>query len=310
MTREEFVAEATDAGQRLDKYLSALLPELSRSQLQKLLEDGAVLCNGSPAVKSDKIRSGDRICVSIPDPVELTAVPQDILVEIVYEDDALLVVNKPKGMVVHPAPGNPDGTLVNALLYHCQGRLSSINGVIRPGIVHRIDKDTSGLLLVAKTDEAHASLSSQIAEHSLTREYRAVTVGHLKADSGTISYPIGRSRTDRKKQAVDGLNPRNAVTHYEVLERIGGYDLVRFRLETGRTHQIRVHSAYLGHPVAGDTVYGGEKNSCGLQGQCLHAMTLGFTHPSTGERLTFTAPLPTYFTSFLKKIKTQAGLTG
>lgn len=310
MTREEFVAEATDAGQRLDKYLSALLPELSRSQLQKLLEDGAVLCNGSPAVKSDKIRSGDRICVSIPDPVELTAVPQDIPVEIVYEDDALLVVNKPKGMVVHPAPGNPDGTLVNALLYHCQGRLSSINGVIRPGIVHRIDKDTSGLLLVAKTDEAHASLSAQIAEHSLTREYRAVTVGHLKADTGTIAYPIGRSRTDRKKQAVDGLNPRNAVTHYEVLERIGGYDLVRFRLETGRTHQIRVHASYLGHPVAGDTVYGGEKNTCGLQGQCLHAMTLGFIHPTTGERLIFTAPLPPYFTAFLKKIKSQAGLTG
>ncbi len=310
MTTERFTVTAEYASERIDRFLSSMLPDCSRSQLQKLLDDGKVLRNGAKAAKSDKVRPGDRVEAEISDPVELTAVPQDIPIEIVYEDDALLVVNKPKGMVVHPAPGNPDGTLVNALLWHCKGRLSSINGVIRPGIVHRIDKDTSGLLLVAKTDAAHLSLSSQIASHSLTREYRAVTVGHLKEEKGTFSYPLGRSRNDRKKQAVDGLNPRSAVTHYEVLERIGGFDYVAFRLETGRTHQIRVHTAYVGHPVAGDTVYGGEKNTYGLQGQCLHAMTLGFEHPTTGERLTFTAPLPEYFTSFLQKIRNVAGVTG
>lgn len=310
MTRQSFTVPADCPSERMDKYLALVLPDCSRSQIQKLLEDGSVTCNGQKTAKSEKVHSGDVIEIEIPDPVELTAVPQNIPIEIVYEDDALLVVNKPKGMVVHPAPGNPDGTLVNALLYHCQGRLSSINGVIRPGIVHRIDKDTSGLLLVAKTDEAHASLSEQIAGHSLTREYRAVTVGHFKEEQGTLCYPLGRSRTDRKKQAVDGLNPRPAVTHYEVLERIGPFDYMRFRLETGRTHQIRVHAAHIGHPVAGDTVYGGEKNTYGLQGQCLHAMTLGFTHPVTGERLTFEAPLPPYFTDFLTKIKKQAGFSG
>ncbi len=310
MTEEALLVPAEMEGERLDKVISELLPGVSRSAAQKIIAEGGVILNRASVRKSGRVKAADEITVFVPDPEELKAVPQEIPLDIVYEDADLLVVNKPKGMVVHPAPGNPDGTLVNALLWHCRGSLSGINGVIRPGIVHRIDKDTSGLLLVAKTDAAHLSLSSQIASHSLTREYRAVTVGHLKEEKGTFSYPLGRSRNDRKKQAVDGLNPRSAVTHYEVLERIGGFDYVAFRLETGRTHQIRVNTAYVGHHVAGDTVYGGEKNTYGLQGQCLHAMTLGFEHPTTGERLTFTAPLPEYFTSFLQKIINVAGVTG
>ena len=236
---------------------------------------------------------------------QVDAIDEDLelVEEIVYEDDDLLVVNKPKDMVVHPAPGNYTGTLVNALMYHCGDSLSGINGVIRPGIVHRIDKDTSGLLIVAKNDKAHISLAEQIQKHSFRREYEAVVVGNFRDDKGTIDRPIGRSPHDRKKQAINGLNPRNATTHYEVIERFTGFCYCKFILETGRTHQIRVHAASMGHPVAGDTVYGDAKHTHGLQGQCLHARVIGFVHPTTGEYLEFTSDLPEYFTSFLNKCR-------
>ncbi len=303
MTEEALLVPAEMEGERLDKVISELLPGVSRSAAQKIIAEGGVILNRASVRKSGRVKAADEITVFVPDPEELKAVPQEIPLDIVYEDADLLVVNKPKGMVVHPAPGNPDGTLVNALLWHCRGSLSGINGVIRPGIVHRIDKDTSGLLVVAKNDFAHTGLAGQIKSHSFTREYRAVVVGHMPADEGTVAYPLGRSRTDRKKQAVNGINAREAVTHYRVLERYEGYDLCSFTLETGRTHQIRVHAAALGHPVAGDTVYGGEKNTLGLQGQCLHAMRLGFLHPRTGEYMEFTAPLPAYFETFLSHLK-------
>ena len=305
MTEEAFLVPAESAGARLDKAIADLLPQLSRAAAQKLIAEGAVVLNGKTAGKSDKVKAADEVTVCVPEPVDPAAVPQEIPLDIVYEDADLLVVNKPKGMVVHPAPGNPDGTLVNALLWHCRGSLSGVGGVIHPGIVHRIDKDTSGLLVVAKNDFAHAGLSAQIKAHAFRREYRAVVVGHMPQEKGTVSYPLGRSRTDRKKQAVNGINAREAVTHYEVLARYQGYDFCRFVLETGRTHQIRVHTAALGHPIAGDTVYGGEKNTRGLSGQCLHAMVLGFEHPRTGEYLEFSAPLPPYFTTFLSHLKAQ-----
>ncbi len=303
MNETVFEVSSLYEGERLDKVIAVEEPSLSRSAVQKLIEDGAVTVNGKTVSKSMKIKSGDTVSVMIPDPVELKAVPQDIPVEIIYEDDDLLVVNKPKGMVVHPAAGNPDGTLVNALLFHCKGRLSSINGVIRPGIVHRIDKDTSGLLIVAKNDRSHTFLAEQIKEHSFSRRYKAVVIGKMPQDEGTVNVPLGRSRNDRKKQAVNGLNPRNAVTHYKVLEHFAGYDLCSFTLETGRTHQIRVHASYLGHPVAGDAVYGPPKNSFGLEGQCLHAEMIGFIHPSTNEYMEFSAPLPDYFINVLNKLK-------
>lgn len=303
MNEVSFSVSADFSGERLDKIISAQIDELSRSAVQKIIDDGGVTVNGRIVMKSMKLKEGDELTVIIPDPVELTAVPQDIPVEIVYEDDDLLVVNKPKGMVVHPAPGNPDGTLVNALLFHCKGRLSSINGVIRPGIVHRIDKDTSGLLIVAKNDKSHAFLAQQIKEHSFKRQYYAVVVGRMPNEQGTINVPLGRSRTDRKKQAVNGINPRDAITHYEVIEHLTGYDYCRFTLETGRTHQIRVHCASVGHPVAGDSVYGSEKNNLGLKGQCLHAAVIGFIHPETNEYLEFSAELPDYFINVLSKIR-------
>ena len=288
-------------GERVDKFLAAQLDGLTRSGIQKLITAGSVLVGGKPADKNYKLRSGDVVDVTIPDPEVLDVRPQDIPVDIVYEDDSLLVVNKPKGMVVHPAAGNPDGTLVNALLYHCDGRLSSINGVIRPGIVHRIDKQTSGLLMVAKTDKAHNCLAQQIKEHSFTREYQAILTGRLKEKSGTINAPIGRSKYDRKKMCVTQLNSKEAVTHYEVLEEFGQYSLVKFRLETGRTHQIRVHSAYIGHPVLGDDVYG--KPFQGLEGQCLHAKKIGFVHPETEEYMEFDSELPQYFTAVLNRLR-------
>jgi len=288
-------------GERVDKFLAVQLDGLTRSGIQKLITAGSVLVGGKPADKNYKLRSGDVVDVTIPDPEVLDVRPQDIPVDIVYEDDSLLVVNKPKGMVVHPAAGNPDGTLVNALLYHCDGRLSSINGVIRPGIVHRIDKQTSGLLMVAKTDKAHNCLAQQIKEHSFTREYQAILTGRLKEKSGTINAPIGRSKYDRKKMCVTQLNSKEAVTHYEVLEEFGQYSLVKFRLETGRTHQIRVHSAYIGHPVLGDDVYG--KPFKGLEGQCLHAKKIGFVHPETEEYMEFDSELPQYFTAVLNRLR-------
>lgn len=298
-----FEITAENQGERLDKLISLEEASLSRSAVQKLIDEGKVTVNGKTVTKSLKLKTGDVVYLEIPDPVELKAEPQDIPVEIVFEDDEILVVNKPRGMVVHPAPGNPDGTLVNALLFHCKGRLSSINGVIRPGIVHRIDKDTSGLLIVAKNDASHAHLAAQIKEHSFRRQYFAVVTGKMPDDKGTINMPLGRSRNDRKKQAVNGLNPRNAVTHYEVLERFQGFDYCLFTLETGRTHQIRVHCSALGHPIVGDGVYGQPKNPFGLEGQCLHAAVIGFIHPKTGEYLEFSSPLPEYFTNVLNKLK-------
>lgn len=296
-----YIAGAENAGERIDKLLSSVLPDISRSALQKLAEDGSISVNGRSVSKNYKLKSGDEITVIVPEPEELKVEPQDIPIEIVYEDDSLLVVNKPKGMVVHPAAGNPDGTLVNALLYHCKGRLSSINGVVRPGIVHRIDKLTSGLLMVAKTDKAHNSLGAQIKSHSFTREYNAICVGRFKDKSGKIDEPIGRSKFDRKKMCVTYQNSKEAVTHYEVLEELGQYSLVGFRLETGRTHQIRVHSAFIGHPVLGDEVYG--KPYKGLEGQCLHAKKLGFVHPETGEYMEFDSELPEYFAKLLHKLR-------
>lgn len=303
MTEESLLVLTESAGMRLDKYIADSLPELSRSAVQRIMEDGGIILNGASVAKSVKLKENDEITVFVPDPVELKAEPQDIPVDIVYEDEDLLVVNKPKGMVVHPAPGNPDGTLVNALLFHCQGRLSGINGVIRPGIVHRIDKNTSGLLIVAKNDFAHAGLAEQIKVHSFRREYRAVVIGRMPEKSGTINVPLGRSKTDRKKQSVNGINAREAITHYEVVDSFQGFDYCKFILETGRTHQIRVHSAYIGHPIAGDTVYGGANNTHGLSGQCLHAAVIGFIHPRTGEYLEFSSDLPDYFTKFLAKLK-------
>lgn len=297
----EFCVDADNSGVRLDKFI-ADNSDLSRSAVTKLIDDCKVTVNRKTVQKSIKLKDGDNVTAEIPEPEILSVEAQNIPIEIVYEDADLLVVNKPKGMVVHPAPGNYDGTLVNALLYHCGDSLSGINGVIRPGIVHRIDKDTSGLLIVAKNDLAHASLALQIQEHSFKREYEAVVIGNFKEDEGIINFPLGRSPHDRKKQAVNGLNPRNAVTHYHVLERYKGFGHCKFILETGRTHQIRVHCAALGHPVAGDTVYGDAKHTYGLQGQCLHARVIGFVHPTSGEYMEFTSDLPEYFTEFLKKI--------
>ncbi len=299
---EKFTLEVTagDEGIRADKWLAEKLPELSRSRIGALIDSGAVTVNGSALAKSRRLKRGDEVTAVIPEPQELSAVPQNIPIEIVYEDEELLVVNKPKGMVVHPAPGNPDGTLVNALMYHCGGRLSSINGVIRPGIVHRIDKKTSGLLMVAKTDAAHRCLAEQIKDHSFTREYAAVVCGHFSPERGTVCAPIGRSRYDRKKMCVTELNSKPAVTHYETVERFSGYSLMRFRLETGRTHQIRVHCAAKGHPVLGDDVYG--KPFKGIDGQCLHAKRVGFVHPD-GRYMEFDSPLPQYFENVLEKLR-------
>ena len=291
------------AGERADKLLSAVLSDYSRSFVQNLFADELVFCKGKTVSKSYKPKSGDELCFTVPEPKMLSLEPEDIPLEIMYEDSELLVVNKPRGMVVHPAPGNYSGTLVNALMHHCKGNLSGINGVIRPGIVHRIDKDTSGLLLVAKTDSAHVSLSAQIKEHSLAREYRAVIHGHLKEQEGVVDAPIGRSPNDRKKMCVTEKNSKNAVTHYTVLEEYRDFSLLKLRLETGRTHQIRVHMAYLGHPVAGDPVYGPKNGVTSLAGQCLHAGLLGFVHPSSGEFIRVESPLPEYFTDFLRRIK-------
>lgn len=293
---------AEEAGIRLDKILGENLPDFTRSALQKLMEQGNVTCKGKALAKNYKARAGDVITVIIPPPENMDTLPEDIPLDIIYEDDDLLVVNKPKGMVVHPAPGNYTGTLVNALLHHCGDSLSGINGVIRPGIVHRIDKDTSGLLIVAKNDASHRHLAAQIKEHSFTRIYESVVYGNLKEDTGTVEAPIGRHPTDRKKMCVTEKNSRNATTHYTVLGRYPGFTHVKLKLETGRTHQIRVHMAYLGHPVAGDPVYGVKKVITALKGQCLHARVIGFIHPTTGEYLEFTSDLPDYFQTFLKKL--------
>lgn len=298
-----FAVEENQVGLRLDKYLAEQFPDKTRTSLQKLIDNQAVLVNGQESSKNYKLKAQDCVTVEIPEPVELDVCPQNIPLEIVYEDDALLVVNKPKGMVVHPAPGNPDGTLVNALLYHCGDSLSGINGVIRPGIVHRIDKNTSGLLMIAKNDAAHQSLAAQIKEHSFLREYEAVVYGRVQEDTGTVCAPIGRSKADRKKMCVTAQNSKEAVTHFTVLRRYRRFTHIRCRLETGRTHQIRVHMAYLGHPVAGDEVYGPKKVITQLNGQCLHAKVLGFVHPVTGQWMQFDSDLPDYFIRFLASLE-------
>lgn len=302
MTQNEFYVTEALVGERLDKAVSVICEELSRSAAQQLIDDGNILVNGKTANKKTIVKTNDIITVIMPEPKELSIEAENIPLTIVYEDEHLLVVNKPKGMVVHPAAGNYNGTLVNALMYHCGDSLSGINGVIRPGIVHRIDKDTSGLLIVAKTDAAHRGLASQIKEHSFKRVYRTVVVGNIKDDTGTINAPIGRHPKDRKKQAVTDKNSRNAVTHFEVLERFNGFTYLKVTLETGRTHQIRVHMSYRGNPVAGDVIYGNPKKDYGLSGQCLHAAEIGFIHPITGEYLEFDSDLPDYFKDFLRRI--------
>lgn len=302
MQENEYTATDEVIGLRLDKAITVLCEELSRNAVQQLIDENNILVNGTPVNKKYSVKKNDIITVAFPELKELSVEAENIPLDIVYEDDYLLVVNKPKGMVVHPAAGNYNGTLVNALLYHCGDSLSGINGVIRPGIVHRIDKDTSGLLIVAKTDAAHKGLAEQIKDHSFTREYKTVVVGNVKDDTGTIDAPIGRHPKDRKKQAVTDKNSRNAVSHFEVIERFNGFTYLKVRLETGRTHQIRVHMAYRGTPVAGDVVYGNPKKTFGLQGQCLHAATIGFIHPITKEYLEFTSDLPAYFTDFLRRI--------
>jgi 23S rRNA pseudouridine1911/1915/1917 synthase len=298
-----YLTDEVDAGERIDKWLCENADGLTRSAIQRFCESGGVLANGKTVSKNYRLRGGEEILLRVPDAKPLDVLPQNIPVEILYEDDDLLVVNKPKGMVVHPAPGNWDGTLVNALLYHCAGRLSSINGVIRPGIVHRIDKDTSGLLIVAKNDFSHSMLAEQIKEHSFTRIYNAIVYGGFTELEGTVDAPIGRNPSDRKKMCVTEKNARKAVTHYSVREPFGAFTDLVLRLETGRTHQIRVHMAYKGHPVAGDPVYGPKKVITSLRGQCLHARTIGFVHPRTGAYLEFTSELPEYYLQFLNSIK-------
>ncbi len=291
----------SDTAVRIDTFVSTQA-DISRSRAVSILEQGCVLVNGKQATKKTKLKQCDIVEINLPDPVVYEAVAEDIPIDIIYEDDHLLVVNKPKGMVVHPAAGNYTGTLVNALMFYCGDSLSGINGVLRPGIVHRIDKNTSGLLMVAKNDDAHNGLAEQIKEHSFKREYEAVVYGNIKTESGTVNAPIARHPTKRKQMAVIS-GGRDAITHYEVIEQFNGFTHLRLRLETGRTHQIRVHLAYMGHPVVGDDVYGPKKVITELSGQCLHAKTLGFLHPITGEYLEFTSSLPKYFEGFLKKLK-------
>ena len=290
-------------GERLDAFLARSVPDLTRSAAQRLLERGAVTLRGRAAKKNDKTRLGDTLTVCLPEPQPVDLVPQDIPLDVIYEDDDVIVVNKPVGLVVHPAPGHPDGTLVNALLYHCGTSLSGINGELRPGIVHRIDRDTSGLIVAAKNDRAHLALAAQLQDHSLARVYEAVAVGGFREDCGTVDAPLGRHPVDRKKMAVDRKNGREAVTHWSVLARYPGYTHVECRLETGRTHQIRVHLASIGHPLLGDTVYGSKKPWPGLAGQCLHARRLRFVHPSTGEPLELECPLPDWFRDVLEKLE-------
>ncbi len=297
----ELTVPEYETGKRIDKFLSENIEGYSRSFISGLIDDGNVCVNAKSVSKSFKLSAGQLIEIEFDEPAEPLAEAEDIPLDIVYEDEHLLVVNKPKGMVVHPAAGNYTGTLVNGLLYHCKGNLSGINGVLRPGIVHRIDKNTSGLLVVAKSDIAHNSLSEQLKEHSITREYHAVVYGHLKSENGTVDAPLGRHSIDRKKMCVTDKNSKSAVTHYEVMEEFRDFTYIKCILETGRTHQIRVHMAYIGHPLAGDDVYGPKKVITELEGQCLHAAKLGFIHPVSGEYMEFKSPLPEVFEKFLQK---------
>jgi len=291
------------SGERLDGFLSRVLPDLSRSAAQKLLEQGLVLRNGKPGKKNDRLEAGDEISVTLPEPQPLDVPATKMELDIVYEDEDVLVINKPKGLVVHPAAGHQEDTLVNGLLYAKGDSLSGINGILRPGIVHRIDKDTSGLLAIAKNDLAHTVLASQLKDHTMARTYEAIVCGNLKEDSGTVDAPIGRHPSDRKKMCVTARNSKNAVTHWEVVDRYPGYTHVRCRLETGRTHQIRVHMAHIGHPILGDTVYGHKKPELGQDSQVLHAGVLCFTHPRDGHPVIVAADLPEYFREVLEKLK-------
>lgn len=301
----EFYIEEIDVGKRIDAFLSDKLSDFTRSRIQKIIEENGVFVNSRPVSKSYKLCLGDIVSVELPENVDIPVLPQNIPIDIVYEDNDIVIVNKSKGMVVHPASGNFEGTLVNALLYHCKDSLSGINGVNRPGIVHRIDKDTSGLLVIAKNDKSHNFLAEQFAEHSITREYHAIVYGNIKQDNGTVDAPIGRHPVKRKQMAITNTNSKRAVTHYEVIERFGEFTYIKCHLETGRTHQIRVHMSSIGHPIAGDEVYGHKKIIKSLCGQCLHAKVLGFTHPSTKEEVFFDSSLPDYFTDFLNKLRNK-----
>ena len=305
---EEFKAEYTPGEEilRIDRFLGSRLEQVSRSYLQKLVKDGAVLVNGKPVKSSYKVENGDRIRLEIPDAVEPEIEAEPMALDILYEDSDIILINKPKGMVVHPAAGHYSGTLVNGLMAHCKNELSGINGVMRPGIVHRIDMDTTGVLIVCKNDKAHNAIAEQLKVHSITRKYYAIVHGVLKADTGKVNAPIGRHPVDRKKMSINEKNGKEAVTHYRVLQRFRRFTFVECQLETGRTHQIRVHMASIGHPLLGDQVYGPAKVPfSGLQGQTLHAGVLGIIHPSTGEYMEFTAPLPAYFEAILKKLETD-----
>lgn len=303
--RIDVAVPSGDAGRRADAVLAEQLEGQTRSSVQRLIAAGAVTCGGAAVAKNRRVSPGEIYAIDVPEPEPDRAVAQEIPLDVVYEDADLIVVNKPRGMVVHPAAGHSDGTLVNALLHHCGESLSGVGGVLRPGIVHRIDRDTSGLLVAAKNDDAHRGLAAQLADHTMFRVYSAVLVGTPNPETGTINAPIGRDPRDRKRMAVTARGGKPAVTHYRVLERFTGYSLVECRLETGRTHQIRVHMASVGHPVAGDTVYGARRDPLGLAGQCLHARELSFLHPRTGERITFQTALPDYFEALLARLRAK-----
>ena len=298
-----FAAEKEDVGTRIDVFLAENMEDLSRSGVQKLIDEGMITLNGGKTKANYKLREKDIIDVTVPEVKEVEILPEDIPLDILYEDADVIVVNKPQGMVVHPAPGHTSGTLVNALMFHCGDDLSGINGEKRPGIVHRIDKDTSGVLMIAKNDMAHQSLAAQLAEHSITRKYNAVVYNGFNEDEGTVNKPIGRNPQDRKKMAVTEKHSRHAVTHYRVIERMEKFTLIEAQLETGRTHQIRVHMTYIGHPLLGDPVYGPKKQPVSLEGQALHARVLGFIHPRTGEYMEFEAPLPPHFEALLERLR-------
>ncbi len=303
MEQLEFVIDSQENGIRIDRFLAEKCEDYSRSYLQKLLKDGMVSVNGTAVKANYKVQEEEHVLLTLPDPKELSILPEEIPLDVLYEDEYLLVVNKPKNMVVHPSAGHMEGTLVNAVLAHCHGKLSGINGVLRPGIVHRIDKDTTGALLICKDDVTHRALAEQLKEHSIKRRYRAIVYGSFKEDEGVVEGPIGRHPVDRKKMAINYKNGKDAVTHYRVLERFGNAAYLECRLETGRTHQIRVHLSSIGHPLLGDEVYGSGKNPYHLQGQALHAMVLGFIHPRTGKYLELEAPLPDYFVNLLNKLR-------
>lgn len=307
MEQRTFIVDENGEDLRIDKYLALLMEDCSRSYIQKIIGDQSVTVNGKSVKANYKVGIGDAVEIQIPDPVILDIQPENITLDILYEDDDILIINKPKDMVVHPAPGHYTGTLVNAVMYHCGDQLSTINGVLRPGIVHRIDKDTTGVLVICKNDKAHRAVAEQLAVHNITRTYHAIVYNNIKEDEGTVDAPIGRMDADRKKMGINRKNGRHAVTHYRVLERFGRYTYIECRLETGRTHQIRVHMASIGHPLLGDTVYGPSKDPFKLEGQALHAKLLGFQHPTTGQYVEFESPLPDYFTALLNKLRQISG---